>query len=337
MKSITMRHLRGFLGNKDGNLMMMWIEEIDLEGPRTACRDTHGTGVGADGAGSSLPPSLFVPSWGIHQRSRVTDSRGVPAIGSLLGPGAREPQAPTLFRKLFHCGGRLPTSSPASHKQSLSVPFNFALQTGWGQGLAEERQLFPSDLSVCGFYLSTSLRSPVAISSKTSYLIPAPPTIGKCSQGCSEVKELSPSLKILLPSMLPEVPKLLHQLGLVIDPTHYEEAVMRGSMTATLNTNGDVCVIQKAGGSGVLQSSIMQCLRNASVMADDITSKIKNVYGPRLSICTNVRPDVIGIGRVMDIQDASPVVKAHPEHASSMNKSEDFVDAEGPDCIRWAF
>nr|GEX23060.1 exosome complex component RRP45A-like isoform X1 [Tanacetum cinerariifolium] len=53
----------------------------------------------------------------------------------------------------------------------------------------------------------------------------------------------------------------------VIDPTHYEEAVMGGSMTATLNTNGDVCAIQKAGGAGVLQSSIMQCLRIASVKA----------------------------------------------------------------------
>ncbi|PWA79919.1 3'-5'-exoribonuclease family protein [Artemisia annua] len=62
----------------------------------------------------------------------------------------------------------------------------------------------------------------------------------------------------------------------VIDPTHYEEAVMGGSMTATLNTNGDVCAIQKAGGAGVLQSSIMQCLRIASVKAGDITSKIKN-------------------------------------------------------------
>ncbi|XP_024962422.1 exosome complex component RRP45B-like isoform X3 [Cynara cardunculus var. scolymus] len=62
----------------------------------------------------------------------------------------------------------------------------------------------------------------------------------------------------------------------VIDPTHHEEAVMGGSMTATLNTNGDVCAIQKAGGEGVLQSVIMQCLRIASVKAGDITSKIKS-------------------------------------------------------------
>lgn len=47
-------------------------------------------------------------------------------------------------------------------------------------------------------------------------------------------------------------------------------------MTATLNTNGDVCAIQKAGGEGVMQSVIMQCLRIASVKAGDITTKIKN-------------------------------------------------------------
>ncbi|XP_058199255.1 exosome complex component RRP45A-like isoform X2 [Rhododendron vialii] len=62
----------------------------------------------------------------------------------------------------------------------------------------------------------------------------------------------------------------------VIDPTHYEEAVMRGRMTATVNTSGDICAIQKAGGVGVMQSLIMQCLRIASVKAADITSKIKN-------------------------------------------------------------
>ncbi|KAL6976639.1 hypothetical protein U1Q18_025426 [Sarracenia purpurea var. burkii] len=62
----------------------------------------------------------------------------------------------------------------------------------------------------------------------------------------------------------------------VVDPTHKEESVMGGRMIATLNTNGDVCAIQKAGGVGVMHSVIMQCLRIASVKAADITSKIKN-------------------------------------------------------------
>lgn len=62
----------------------------------------------------------------------------------------------------------------------------------------------------------------------------------------------------------------------MIDPTHSEEAVMGGRMTATLNANNDVCAIQKAGGEGVLQSVIMQCLRIAGQRAYDITTKIKN-------------------------------------------------------------
>jgi len=62
----------------------------------------------------------------------------------------------------------------------------------------------------------------------------------------------------------------------LVDPTFNEEAIMKGRMTVTLNTNGDVCSIQKAGGVGVLQSVVTRCLRIASVKAADITSKIKN-------------------------------------------------------------
>ncbi|CAN6252604.1 unnamed protein product [Urochloa humidicola] len=61
----------------------------------------------------------------------------------------------------------------------------------------------------------------------------------------------------------------------VVDPTYKEEAVMGGRMTATINSNGDICAIQKAGGEGVMSSVVMQCLRIASVKAADITSKIK--------------------------------------------------------------
>lgn len=67
-----------------------------------------------------------------------------------------------------------------------------------------------------------------------------------------------------------------NESSVVIDPTHHEEAVMGGRMTATLNANNDVCAIQKAGGEGVLQSVIMQCLRIAAQRAYDITTKIKN-------------------------------------------------------------
>ncbi|GKG18123.1 hypothetical protein Tco_0372421, partial [Tanacetum coccineum] len=48
-------------------------------------------GVGADEAGSSLPPSLFVPSWGIHQRSRVTTPEECrDLMVNLIPPGVRE-------------------------------------------------------------------------------------------------------------------------------------------------------------------------------------------------------------------------------------------------------
>ncbi|OEL15986.1 Exosome complex component RRP45B [Dichanthelium oligosanthes] len=61
----------------------------------------------------------------------------------------------------------------------------------------------------------------------------------------------------------------------VVDPTYKEEAIMGGRMTATINSNGDICSIQKAGGEGVMSSVVMQCLRIASVKAADITSKIR--------------------------------------------------------------
>ncbi|GKB76946.1 hypothetical protein Tco_0943841, partial [Tanacetum coccineum] len=113
------------LGNRDGNFDDDVDEEIDLEGPdrhvsdttervvietesiptaatrpdngksiaqeETPMPDPPPQGVGADGAGSSLPPSLFVPSWGIHQRSRVTTPEECrDLMVNLIPPGVRE-------------------------------------------------------------------------------------------------------------------------------------------------------------------------------------------------------------------------------------------------------
>ncbi|CAA7400323.1 unnamed protein product [Spirodela intermedia] len=75
--------------------------------------------------------------------------------------------------------------------------------------------------------------------------------------------------------------------SLVVDPTHHEEAVMGGRMTTTVNSNGDVCAIQKAGGEGVMPSEIMRCLRVASVKAAEITQTIKesvDVYNENRSL-----------------------------------------------------
>lgn len=64
--------------------------------------------------------------------------------------------------------------------------------------------------------------------------------------------------------------------SMVIDPTYKEEAIMGGRITTTLNSNGDVCAVQKAGGCGVSSNVILECLRLASLKAKDITTKIKS-------------------------------------------------------------
>lgn len=63
---------------------------------------------------------------------------------------------------------------------------------------------------------------------------------------------------------------------LVIDPTYYEEAIMKGRMTVTINANEDICAIQKAGEVGIPPSIVMQCLRIAALKAADMSSKIEN-------------------------------------------------------------
>ncbi|GJW94908.1 hypothetical protein Tco_0174580 [Tanacetum coccineum] len=115
----------GVLGNRDGNFDDDVDEEVDLEGPDRHVSDTTervviGTesiptaatrpdngksiaqeetpmpdplpkGAGADEAGSSLPPSLFVPTWGIHQRSRVTTPEECrDLMVNLIPPGVQE-------------------------------------------------------------------------------------------------------------------------------------------------------------------------------------------------------------------------------------------------------
>ncbi|GJU19315.1 hypothetical protein Tco_1152657 [Tanacetum coccineum] len=115
----------GVLGTGDGNFDDDVDEEVDLEGPERHPNDTtervvlgaepvpppvtrpdNGKsiaqeetpipdpllrGVGADGAGSSLPPPLFVPTWGIHQRSRVTTPEECrDLMANLTPPGVQE-------------------------------------------------------------------------------------------------------------------------------------------------------------------------------------------------------------------------------------------------------
>ncbi|GJW75867.1 hypothetical protein Tco_0135237 [Tanacetum coccineum] len=115
----------GVLGNRDGSFDDDVDEEINLEEPdrhvsetterviigtesiptaatrpdngksiaqeETPMPDPSSRGVGADGVGSSLPPSLFVSSWGIHQRSRVTTPEECRDLMiNFIPPGVRE-------------------------------------------------------------------------------------------------------------------------------------------------------------------------------------------------------------------------------------------------------
>ncbi|CAA7404505.1 unnamed protein product [Spirodela intermedia] len=63
--------------------------------------------------------------------------------------------------------------------------------------------------------------------------------------------------------------------NLMIDPNHHEEAVMVGRITVIMNSNGEVCAIQKPGGEGLLPSMIMQCLRIASTKAAEVNAQIE--------------------------------------------------------------
>lgn len=62
----------------------------------------------------------------------------------------------------------------------------------------------------------------------------------------------------------------------MIDPSNHEEIVSGGRMTVSINTNSEICAIQKAGGEGVMSGVVMQCMRIASMKAADITKEIKN-------------------------------------------------------------
>ncbi|GJS67378.1 hypothetical protein Tco_0681942 [Tanacetum coccineum] len=214
-------------------------------------------GVGADGAGSSLSPSLFVPTWGIHQRSRVTTPGGHKrksarvhaqcsehlAVAQAEKDGLMATNAEQALRikeleqqlkgvdevhsaamknledQLAQKDSALVYAERVSsdrlseneelrrllqsheYKQSLSVPFNYALQTGWGQGLAEARseeelreimmrmngfdpysdkkmnaeyeRLFSKTYSLCGAYFTLS--EEVGARSPKNFHLAAPP------------------------------------------------------------------------------------------------------------------------------------------------------------------
>lgn len=104
-----------------------------------------------------------------------------------------------------------------------------------------------------------------------------------CSLGGEDGQEViihPPEMREPLPLILHHLPIaitfgfLLDETIVVIDPIRSEEAVIDGRMIATVNANGDICAIQKAG-EGVSQRVIMQCLQLATTKAVCITKQIK--------------------------------------------------------------
>ncbi|CAI9289470.1 unnamed protein product [Lactuca saligna] len=176
-------------------------------------------------------------------------------------------------------------------------PTDFAIELGRiiDRGLRESRAVDTESLCVISGKLVWSIRIDLHIIDNGGNLVDAANIAALAALStfrrpeCTFGGEDGQQLIIHPPDVRDPLPLIIHHLPvavtfgfigkentMVIDPTHYEEAVMGGSMTATLNTNGDVCAIQKAGGEGVPHSVIMQCLRIASVKAADITNKIKN-------------------------------------------------------------
>jgi exosome complex component RRP45 len=61
----------------------------------------------------------------------------------------------------------------------------------------------------------------------------------------------------------------------VLDPNLKEEEVMGGRITITINSQGEICAVQKGGGVGVSASELMRCIRIASAKAQSITETLK--------------------------------------------------------------
>ncbi|KAG6549129.1 hypothetical protein Mapa_009355 [Marchantia paleacea] len=81
-----------------------------------------------------------------------------------------------------------------------------------------------------------------------------------------------------------------------LDPSVKEEAVMGGRLTVTVNSQGDVCAIQKGGGVGVRSSEIMRCIRIALSKAVEVTNQLKKAVDANA------------------LERARRKVKRHPDH-----------------------
>ncbi|XP_030538880.1 exosome complex component RRP45A-like isoform X2 [Rhodamnia argentea] len=176
-------------------------------------------------------------------------------------------------------------------------PGEFAVELGRviDRGLRESRAVDTESLCILAGKLVWAIRIDIHILDNGGNLVDAANVAAlaalltfrrpECSLGGENGQEVivhPPEAREPLPLIIHHLPIAVtfaffsDESTLVVDPTHQEEAVMAGRMTATLNTNGDICAIQKAGGEGVPQSVIMHCLRIAATKAADITVKIRD-------------------------------------------------------------
>ncbi|XP_050274497.1 exosome complex component RRP45A-like isoform X1 [Quercus robur] len=166
----------------------------------------------------------------------------------------------------------------------------------------------------------------------------------ECSLGGEDGQQVivhPPEVREPLPLIIHHLPIAVtfaffsNESTVVVDPTHYEEAVMGGRMTATLNANNDICAIQKAGGEGVLQSVIMQCLRIAGQKAYDITTKIKNAvesYNTERALRkikrhpSSVALDISGAGVNIGKNQNKPVPQKGDSERSNLTSEKSVAD-----------
>ncbi|KAL0000012.1 hypothetical protein SO802_019614 [Lithocarpus litseifolius] len=166
----------------------------------------------------------------------------------------------------------------------------------------------------------------------------------ECSLGGEDGQQVivhPPEVREPLPLIIHHLPIAVtfaffsNESTVVVDPTHYEEAVMGGRMTATLNANNDICAIQKAGGEGVLQSVIMQCLRIAGQKAYDITTKIKNAvesYNTERALRkikrhpSSVALDISGAGVNKEKNQNKPVPQKGDSERSNLTSEKSVAD-----------
>ncbi|XP_027361116.1 exosome complex component RRP45A-like isoform X2 [Abrus precatorius] len=163
------------------------------------------------------------------------------------------------------------------------------------RGLRESRAVDTESLCVLSGKLVWALRIDIHILDNGGNLVDAANIAALASlltfrrPECSFAGEDGQQVVVHPPEQRDPIPLIIHHLPIavtfgffsnenlvVIDPTHHEECVMTGRMTATVNANGDVCAIQKAGGEGIYHRVVMHCLKLAHVKAGDITTKIKD-------------------------------------------------------------